>query len=127
MKKFKFDKLREECGVFGVSEHNDATALVALGLHALNANYFKATLIPEINSKPDTNCFIEHITNNYLDMFKDENKKELNDIRGVCKFHVDEIVSETKDQKEVSNKFYIIKFFKNLLWKFRFIKRLVNK
>ncbi len=35
MKKFKFDKLREECGVFGVSEHNDATALVALGLHAL--------------------------------------------------------------------------------------------
>ncbi len=35
MKKFKFDKLREECGVFGVSDHNDATALVALGLHAL--------------------------------------------------------------------------------------------
>ena len=106
---------------YGITERS------ALGLHALNANYFKATLIPEINSKPDTNCFIEHITNNYLDMFKDENKKELNDIRGVCKFHVDEIVSETKDQKEVSNKFYIIKFFKNLLWKFRFIKRLVNK
>ncbi|MBA1340208.1 MAG: amidophosphoribosyltransferase [Pelagibacterales bacterium] len=35
MKKFKLDKLREECGVFGVSNHTDSAALVALGLHAL--------------------------------------------------------------------------------------------
>ena len=35
MKKFNSDKLREECGVFGISNHSDATALVALGLHAL--------------------------------------------------------------------------------------------
>ena len=35
MKKFKLDKLKEECGVFGISNHNDASALVALGLHAL--------------------------------------------------------------------------------------------
>ena len=35
MKKFKLDKPREECGIFGVSEHDDASALVALGLHAL--------------------------------------------------------------------------------------------
>jgi amidophosphoribosyltransferase len=35
LKKFKFDKLREECGVFGISNHNDASALAALGLHAL--------------------------------------------------------------------------------------------
>ena len=35
LKKFNFDKLREECGVFGISNHNDASALVALGLHAL--------------------------------------------------------------------------------------------
>ena len=35
MKKFKFDKLREECGVFGVSKHEDASRLVALGLHSL--------------------------------------------------------------------------------------------
>ena len=35
MKKFKLDKLREECGVFGISDHEDASALVALGLHAL--------------------------------------------------------------------------------------------
>ncbi len=35
MKKFKSDKLREECGIFGISNHQDASALVALGLHAL--------------------------------------------------------------------------------------------
>ena len=35
MKKFKLDKLREECGVFGISNHADSSALVALGLHAL--------------------------------------------------------------------------------------------
>ena len=35
MKKYKLDKPKEECGVFGVSDHEDAAALVALGLHAL--------------------------------------------------------------------------------------------
>jgi amidophosphoribosyltransferase len=32
---FDDDKLREECGVFGIYGHEDAAALVALGLHAL--------------------------------------------------------------------------------------------
>ncbi|MDC0437644.1 amidophosphoribosyltransferase [Pelagibacteraceae bacterium] len=35
MKKSKIDKLREECGIFGISNHEDSSALVALGLHAL--------------------------------------------------------------------------------------------
>jgi len=35
LKKFNLDKLREECGVFGISNHSDAATLVALGLHAL--------------------------------------------------------------------------------------------
>ena len=35
LKKYNTDKLREECGIFGVSNHKDASALVALGLHAL--------------------------------------------------------------------------------------------
>ena len=35
LKKYKSDKLREECGIFGISNHTDASALVALGLHAL--------------------------------------------------------------------------------------------
>ncbi len=33
--KFGDDRLREECGVFGVFGHPDAAALTALGLHAL--------------------------------------------------------------------------------------------
>ena len=35
MKKFKLDKPREECGIFGITDQEDASALVALGLHAL--------------------------------------------------------------------------------------------
>ncbi len=35
LKRYKSDKLREECGIFGISNHEDASALVALGLHAL--------------------------------------------------------------------------------------------
>ena len=35
MKRFNFDKLKEECGIFGISNHADASTLVALGLHAL--------------------------------------------------------------------------------------------
>ncbi len=35
MKKYNIDKLREECGIFGISDFKDASALVALGLHAL--------------------------------------------------------------------------------------------
>ena len=106
---------------YGITERS------ALGLHSLNSSYFKATLIPEINFKLDPSCFIEHITNNYFDKFMDKNKKQFNDIRGVCKFHTDEIISEKTNQKEIRNNFYMIKFFKNLLWKFRFITRLVKK
>ncbi|HKG74044.1 MAG TPA: amidophosphoribosyltransferase, partial [Aestuariivirgaceae bacterium] len=32
---FDDDRLREECGVFGIFGHDDAAALTALGLHAL--------------------------------------------------------------------------------------------
>jgi amidophosphoribosyltransferase len=35
LKKFNKDKLREECGIFGISNHKDASKLVALGLHSL--------------------------------------------------------------------------------------------
>ena len=108
--------------------HNyGTTERSALGFHALSSNYFKATLIPEINSKLDPNCFIEHITNNYFNKFLDDKKKQFNDIRGVCKFNTEEIISNESDQKKIKNNFYIIKFFKNLLWKFRFLTRLVRK
>ncbi len=35
LKKFDLDRLKEECGVFGISNHEDASRLVALGLHSL--------------------------------------------------------------------------------------------
>ena len=35
LKKSSLDKLREECGIFGISNHDEAAKLVALGLHAL--------------------------------------------------------------------------------------------
>ena len=38
-------------------------------------NYFKATLIPEIDNQPDPNCFIEHMTNNYYEKFSEFKKK----------------------------------------------------
>ena len=35
LKKFKLDKLKEECGIFGISNNKDAATLTTLGLHAL--------------------------------------------------------------------------------------------
>ena len=35
LKNFNQDRLKEECGIFGISNHTDASAMVALGLHAL--------------------------------------------------------------------------------------------
>ena len=35
LKKYKINKIREECGVFGIHDFNDASTLTALGLHAL--------------------------------------------------------------------------------------------
>ena len=35
LKKNKLDKLKEECGVFGILNNKDAAALTALGLHSL--------------------------------------------------------------------------------------------
>ena len=35
LKIFKQKKIREECGVFGIHDFNDASTITALGLHAL--------------------------------------------------------------------------------------------
>ena len=35
MKNLNLINLKEECGIFGISNHQDAATLVALGLHAL--------------------------------------------------------------------------------------------
>ena len=95
----------------------------SIGYHALNMNYFKATLLPEINNKPDPNCFVEHMTNNYFDKFSNLNKNEYFDIRGVCKLDVEQLY-EDESQKKVNDNFYLNKMIKYFLWKFRFITRL---
>jgi amidophosphoribosyltransferase len=43
------DRLREECGVFGIFRHNDAAALTALGLHALQHRGQEACGIVTVN------------------------------------------------------------------------------
>ncbi|MGI9415870.1 MAG: amidophosphoribosyltransferase, partial [Hyphomicrobiales bacterium] len=45
------DRLREECGVFGVFGHDDAAALTALGLHALQHRGQEAAGIVTFNGK----------------------------------------------------------------------------
>lgn len=45
------DKLHEECGIFGVFRHNDAPALTALGLHALQHRGQEAAGIVSFNGK----------------------------------------------------------------------------
>jgi len=108
---------------YGITERS------ALGFHAFNINYFKGTLIPEINDKPDTRCFIEHMTNNYFDKFKDTNgDNSYIDIRGVCKFKYEEVFENIQYCIELSNyKIIFDKFIKNMIWKLRFITRLYKK
>ena len=50
LKKYNNDKLREECGIFGISNHKDASTLVALGLHALQHRGQDAWGIAVLNS-----------------------------------------------------------------------------
>ena len=45
------DRLREECGVFGVFGHPDAAALTALGLHALQHRGQEAAGIVSFDGK----------------------------------------------------------------------------
>jgi len=52
----KEDKLKEECGVFGIYDHKDASALTALGLHALQHRGQEACGIVSFDGK---NFFLE--------------------------------------------------------------------
>ena len=102
---------------YGITERS------SIGFHSFNMNYFKATLLPEINNQPDPNCFIEHMTNNYYEKFSEFKNKNYMDIRGVCTLKINEIF---EDLTEVKDNFFLIKLFKLLKWKFRFISRKFN-
>ena len=51
LKKSNVDKLREECGIFGISNYDDASALVALGLHALQHRGQEGCVIVSFDGK----------------------------------------------------------------------------
>jgi len=130
LKKFinsKFWKFKKKLTNF---RHNyGITERSALGYHAFNIDYFKATVLPEINNKPDERCFIEHITNNYFNKFKDIiSDNEYFDIRGVCKFRYDEVFANREKNIQTSKlKLIMEKYIKINLWNFRFITRLFSK
>ncbi len=120
--------LRSEWWSFKKRAHNfrhnyGITERSSIGFHSFNMNYFKATLIPEIDNKPDPNCFIEHMTNNYYEKFSEFKNQNYMDIRGVCTLKINEIFG---DLKEVKDNFYFMKLLKLLIWKLRFITRKFN-
>jgi len=82
----------------------------ALGYHAFNVGYFKATLIPEIMDQPDPDCMIEHLTNNYFEKFSNSKENEFLDIRGACRYKTNEIFEADKRLKHRYNEGYSHKF-----------------
>ena len=92
---------------YGITERS------ALGYHGLSMNYFKATLIPEKNNQSDPDCFVEHITNNYFDRFP--------------YIDTEKAFDEKLKHKEIKDFFVIKKITKILIWKFRFLSRLIKR
>ncbi len=65
---FDDDKLREECGVFGVSGAKDAAAMTALGLHALQHRGQEAAGITSFDGKEfHTHRALGHVAGNFDD------------------------------------------------------------
>jgi len=48
------DKLKEECGVFGILNNKDAAALTALGLHSLHIEDKKVVVLLHLMEKTFT-------------------------------------------------------------------------
>jgi len=105
---------------YGITERS------SIGFHAFNMNYFKATLIPEVKNQPHPDSFIEHMTNNYYDKFSNLENQNFIDIRGVCKFKIDDVFENFDKTKKLNDNFYLIKMIRLFLWKFRFISRKIN-
>ena len=55
---------------YGITERS------SIGYHAFSMNYFKSTLLPEINGRPDPDSFVEHMTNNYFEKYSNLEKKK---------------------------------------------------
>ncbi|MGQ9370782.1 amidophosphoribosyltransferase [Azospirillum sp. ST 5-10] len=66
---FDDDKLREECGVFGIHRHSQAAAITALGLHALQHRGQEAAGIVTSDGEE---CHVEHTLGLVGDHFSSE-------------------------------------------------------
>lgn len=63
---FDDDKLHEECGIFGVFDHDDAAALTALGLHALQHRGQEATgMVTYDGSRFHSHRGLGHVADNF--------------------------------------------------------------
>ncbi len=60
MIKYSDDKMHEECGVFGIFGHEDASTLTALGLHALQHRGQESSGIVSYDESKDGGSFIVH-------------------------------------------------------------------
>lgn len=60
MIKYSDDKMHEECGVFGIFGHEDASTLTALGLHALQHRGQESSGIVSYDENKDGGAFIVH-------------------------------------------------------------------
>ena len=67
------------------------------------------------------------MTNNYFEKFSDTDKKNYYDIRGVCKYDIENLYEDDQNQEEKSDFFYLIRFVKLIFWKLRFFKRIIKK
>ena len=66
------------------------------------------------------------MTNNYYEKFPELDKKNFFNIKGACKFQINEILIDQENRKKLTDIFVLKKLIKNLLWKFRFITRKFN-
>ena len=96
---------------YGITERS------AIGFHGLSMDYFKATLIPEVNGQPIPDSFVEHMTNNYY------GTKNLKD---VCKLKTNDVFVDKNQSKELNDNFNFNKTIKSFIWRFRFITRKFN-
>lgn len=117
------EKLTNFRHYYGITEQS------ALGFHAFNINHYKGTVLPSNKNALDKRCFVEHITNNYLYKFENNLKDISNDkknfgIENVCKYRIDDLLEEEKDQYQLNFLSLIQQKYLKLAWKFRFLKRL---
>lgn len=109
---------------YGVTERS------ALGMHAFNIGYYKATVIPKVNQTLDKGCYVEHLTNNYFYKFYQQKVKVYNDkdygVVNVCKYKLEDLLVSEDSYIKVNKINITNNFIMKLSWKFRIIKKIMK-